>query len=171
MLDKKFTIEKAKKEDLNDILNLNSDLFKKEYKDFDDSMDLDWTSSKEGQNYFSGRISNSEEGCLYVAKFDKKVIGYLCGGIGKTESYRKEAKCAELENMFVKEKFRNQRIGEKLVEKFINWCKEKLVDHASVTASVQNSLAINFYKKSGFEEYNLVLEMKLKNKHDSVSNK
>lgn len=155
-----FKIRKAKIVDLKDILRLNSDLFKKEYKEYDKSLDLSWTYSA-GKRYFKDRI-RKRNGLVEVVENNGKIIGYMCGGIAERLVYRKKAKYAELENMIIDKKFRGKGIGKRLVEDFINWCKENKSDFVVVTAFVKNEPTVNFYRKLGFKDYNLTLEMKLK---------
>ena len=52
---KDFIIRKADIKDLKDILKLNFELFKKEYQEFDKSLNLNWP-YREGKNYFRNRI-------------------------------------------------------------------------------------------------------------------
>jgi GNAT superfamily N-acetyltransferase len=158
-------IRKANIKDLEDILRLNFDLFKKEYKEYDKSLNLKWTHN-EGKIYFSDMISN-KNGFVEVAEVDSKIVGYICGGISERMFYRKKAKYAELENMLIESSLRGKGIGIKLMEDFIDWCKMKKSDYISVTASMQNEQGINFYRKLGFKDYNLTLEMVIeKNKRD-----
>jgi len=156
----RFNIRKAKPEDLKSILKLNFALFKKEYKEFDKTLDLNWP-TREGKNYFKDRIKKSD-GFVEIVEKNKKIIGYLCGGICDRISYRKTAKCAELENMFIDKKFRNRGLGFIMTKDFIEWCKDKKVDYISTRASAQNKLSIKFYRNLGFKEYDLILEKKIK---------
>lgn len=157
-------IREAKIKDLDSILKLNKKLFIKEYNEFDNSLNLDWTYSKRGREYFSERIEY-DNGKVLVVEKENTVIGYLCGGIQEQEEekefYRKDGAYAELENMFVEEKFRNLGTGGKVVRLFIEWCKEKKVNHINVTASFQNKKALNFYRKYGFNDYDTKLDLKL----------
>ncbi|MEK7150328.1 MAG: GNAT family N-acetyltransferase [Patescibacteria group bacterium] len=153
-------IRKADIRDLKDILRLNFDLFKKEHKEYDESLNLEWTYD-EGKKYFKNRIVK-ESGFAEVAEAKGRIIGYLCGGISDKLVYRNTAKYAELENMLVEENFRGVGIGARLTENFINWCKENKVDYISVTASAENKQTVDFYRKLGFKDYTLTLEMKTK---------
>jgi len=154
-----FTIRKATIKDLKDILSLHLKLFKNEYQEFDKSLNMNWTYG-EGKKCFKDRIIK-KSGFVEVVENKRKIVGYLCGGIKKRLSYRKKAKYTELENMFIIKKFRGKGLGTALVTDFINWCKKNKVDYISIAASAQNNLGIRFYKKAGFEEYDLILEMKL----------
>ena len=154
-----FNIRKAIIKDLKEILRLSLELFKKEYKEFDKSLNLNWT-YKEGKKYFKDKIIK-KDGFVEVVEHKGKTIGYLCGGISERLFYRKKARYAELENMLIEKEFRGKSLGTKLTKDFINWCKKNKVDYISVKASAGNKLAINFYRKLGFEDYDLTLEMNL----------
>lgn len=155
----KIEIRKATIKDLDDILRLNLELFKKERREYDKLLDMNWTHG-EGKKYFQRRITK-KDGFLVVAEHKGKLVGYLCGGISKTESYRIQKRSAELENMFIEKKFRGQGMGRKLAEKFFDWCRGNKVERVSVSASFENSEAVHFYQKLGFKGYSTVLEMKL----------
>jgi len=155
----KIRVRKAAMKDLKDIIKLNLDLFKKEYKDFDRSLDLNWP-LREGTDYFKNRIK--KDGFVEVVEKNGKIIGYLCGGLCDRISYRKQAKCAELENMYIDKKFRNKGLGFVMTKNFLEWCKAKKVDYISARASAQNKLGIKFYRDFGFKDYDLILEKKIR---------
>ena len=160
----KIEIREAKTKDLISILKLNKKLFVKEYNEFDSSLNLDWTYSKRGQEYFSERIKYNNGKVLVVEK-ENIIIGYLCGGIQEQEEekefYRKDGIYAELENMFIEKEFRSLGIGNKIVKLFIEWCRKKKVNHINVTASFQNKKALKFYRRYGFNDYDAKLDLKL----------
>jgi len=155
-----FLFRKAKIKDLRDILRLNFELFKKEYREFDKSLNLNWT-YKEGKKYFRNRIVK-KDGFVEVIENKERIIGYLCGGITKRLFFRKKAKYAELENMLIGKKFRGKGLGTKLTRDFINWCKKSKVDYIIVVASAQNKPTHKFYRKCGFKDYDLTLQLKIK---------
>lgn len=154
----KVIIRRANKKDLDDILHLNFDLFKKEYKEFDRSLDMKWTYGKKGRAYFKKRASGKEGFCA-VAENNGKIVGYLCGGL-QVWGYREKAVYVELENMLVDKKLRGKGVGTLLTREFFKWCKDKKAKYISVTASAQNKPAIEFYRSLGFKDYNLTLEIK-----------
>ena len=157
---KDILIRKAEIKDLESILKLNLDLFKKEYKEYDKSLNLNWTYN-EGKRYFKNRITK-KNGFVEVAEVNNEVVGYLCGGISKRLLSRRKANYAELENTIVKKSFRNKGIGEKLAKNFLAWCKKNKMDYISVTASAKNRHGINFYKKLGFKDHDLILQIETK---------
>ncbi|NTW27723.1 MAG: GNAT family N-acetyltransferase [Candidatus Moranbacteria bacterium] len=150
-------IREAAFEDLEDIRRLNLELFKKEYADFDKSLDLKWSQSASGEEYFADRIVSSD-GLVCVAEEDGKVVGYLCGGLCD-RGYRTPGIYAELENMFVDEKHRRLGIGKKLADSFLQWCDENNVKYINVTASAKNADTIGFYRSLGFCDYDVKLQI------------
>jgi ribosomal protein S18 acetylase RimI-like enzyme len=150
-------IERAKIEDLKDVLDLDLKLFEKEYYDYDPTLKLDWTFGSEGTQYFTKRITQAD-GCVFIAKVNGKIVGYLSGGLTQREDYRNLPVCAELESMYILDDYRSNGIGSKLYAEFLAWCKSKNVSKIVVEASAGNKLGIDFYKKNGFNEYSLILE-------------
>ncbi len=157
-----FIFRKATAKDLKAILGLNLDLFKKEYREFDKTLNLKWTYTQ-GKKYFRDRITK-KDGFVEIVENKREIIGYLCGGISQRQSFRRNAKYAGLENMLILKKFRSKGFGAKLTRDFINWCKNNKVNYISVTASAQNKMGIRFYKKQGFKEYDLTLQINLAKK-------
>ncbi|MBT6690213.1 GNAT family N-acetyltransferase [archaeon] len=156
------TIRKATMKDLKKIQELNLELFKKEKKEYDSLLDLDWVLGKDGIEYYKNRISK-DNSCVLVSIVDGKIVGYLCGELGKTGAYRRLSKVipAYLETIFILEEFRSKKIGKKLYDKFIEWCKTKNVSKAMLDVSTKNKLAIKFYRKNKFVDYSLTLETDL----------
>lgn len=154
----KLVIRKATINDLHKVQALNLELFKKEHKEYDPLLNLEWTLGKEGTKYYKDRIKK-DDGCVLVAEVDGEIIGYLCGGMVKVEAYRKMPLVAELENTLVLEKFRSKGIGQKLFNGFLEWCTNMHVGKIRVEASAQNERAIKFYRKNSFIDYMLVLEL------------
>jgi ribosomal protein S18 acetylase RimI-like enzyme len=150
-------IKRATIKNLKDVQKLNLILFKKEYKEYDKTLNCKWTLSKKGEEYFKNRITESD-GCVLVACADEKVVGYLVGSLHDVRPGRILPIFAELENIFILDKYRNMKIGTKLCRSFFKWCKLKNVGRVRVIASAMNSRAIKFYKGNGFEEYDLILE-------------
>ncbi len=153
-------IEAAKIENLKDIQGLNSKLFAKEYKDYDQLLKLDWPFGSEGTQYFTDRISKPD-GCVFVAKVDNKTVGYLAGGLTQRETYRNLPICAELENTFILDDYRSKGIGSRLYAEFLGWCKTKNVHKIVVEVSAQNELGLNFYRKNSFKDFSMILEADL----------
>lgn len=150
-------IQEATIKNLKDLQNLNHELCKKENKEFDLTIRVDWSFTKEGEKYFKEKITKDDE-CAFVVVINKKTIGYLVGELTEIEDYRNTSQIAELEDVFVLENYRNLGIGTRLYQEFINWCKSKGIKRVKVIVSTQNTKAINFYKKNHMEDYYVILE-------------
>jgi diamine N-acetyltransferase len=156
----KVTIRKATLKDLTKIQHLSQCLFDKEYSEFNPSLNCNWIYGVVGTNYFKDCITKKEKSA-FVAICNKKIVGYLTGGIEKVVSWRKIVKCAELYNMFVLEEFRSLGVGKKLYCTFLSWAKKNNVKKLQVIVTAKNARAINFYKKNGFSDYEVILEQDL----------
>jgi len=156
-----YTIRKATKDDINAIQELNAKLFKKEFEEFDPSLNCDWPMSKEGKAYFLERIEG-KDACALIALLEDEPIGYLVGSITETASYRSAQKTATLENMYVEAEHRSKKLGTQLFAKFQQWCEANGVARISVTTSAENEKAINFYMNKGFEPYDITFEKQVK---------
>ena len=150
-------IRMANINDLEDIQNLNNSLFELEYNNYDDTLKLNWPLENDGKEYFKDMIENN---IVYVAKINGKTIGYLAGSISEQISYITET-FAELDNMYIDEKYRRFGVGTLLINEFKKYCEDNSIKNIKVTASAKNSKAIQFYIKNGFEDYNVTLKLKV----------
>lgn len=103
----------------------------------------------------------NENSVTFVAEEESKIIGYAAGEIRELPAWRKKSKAAELVEIFVLADYRSHGIGSQFVEEFIKWCQEKGVQRIKIEASFGNTPGINFYKKHGFHEQEVVLEKEL----------
>lgn len=145
--------------DLKYIQELNNDLFKLEKENYDSTLVSNWPLTEEGKNYFTDLINNHY---VVVAIINNEIVGYLAGTINEKGSYE-EIQYGEINNMFIKDKLRGYGVGKRLINSFKDYCKENGIDNLIVTASSKNSNAINFYKRNGFEDFNLTLTMNIDN--------
>ena len=143
-------------DDLNKIQNLNNELFKLEKEKYDSTLVSDWPLTEDGKYYFKNLIENDY---VVVALIDDEIVGYLAGTINDKESYE-EIQYGEINNMLVNSNYRGYGIGKRLIKSFKTYCKDNNVFHLKVTASFKNTDAIEFYKRNGFEEFDLTLTTK-----------
>ena len=150
-------IKRATIENLREIQQLNNQLFELEYNEFDSSLKVGWTFKEEGTQYFTHMLENE---IVYIGIEDNNIVGYLAGSINIKNSYITKT-LAEIDNMFIAEKYRRSGLGSELIKEFKNYCIGKGIEEIKVTASAKNSNAINFYKKNGFEDFEVTLKFKL----------
>jgi len=149
----KVTIRKATLQELEIIQNLNNELFKLEKENFDSTLVNGWPLTKDGKMYFEDLINNYY---VIVAILNDEIVGYLAGTINEKGSYE-EIQYGEINNMLIKENCRGYGIGKLLVDNFKNYCKKNKINNLKVEASIKNINAINFYRKNGFEDFNITL--------------
>ena len=157
-----FIFRKAELKDLKDILRLVFELLKLEDKKYDPTLNVNWP-YRSGKDFLRKKI-RSRNSFFEVIERSGKIIGFLYSSIYRGLPYRQKAIYAELYHMFIKEEYRGRKLGQKLIKDFLNWCKKNRVDYVQSVPSVNNKPAISFYKKMGFKEYALVLEIKLSKK-------
>ena len=150
-------IRKATIEDLSVIQALNNSLFELEKSNYDPTLVKDWPLTEEGKEYFCDLINNNY---VIVAQLNNNIMGYLAGTINEKGSYE-EVKYGEINNMFIKDECRGLGIGKLLINNFKDYCKTNRINNVKVTASFKNKNAIEFYKKNGFEEFDLTLTLKI----------
>lgn len=156
---KDIIIRKAKKEEVETIQNLNNALINYEMEEGFDSYVKDWALSEESKKYFLDLIDNQ---FVAVAEIGNEVVGYLAGSIYNDLSYSYyDGLTAEANNMFVKAEYRAYGIGSKLMNSFVDWCKQKNAKRVMVTALSKNEKTIKFYKKMGFYDINVTLRKDL----------
>mgnify|MGYP001321860143 CR=1 FL=1 len=150
------TIRCAFNSDLEAVLQLDQELIRHDLH-FDPTLDPNWSFSEEGMAWFRERISG-RDGIVIVAVCEGELVGYLCGGRCEAESFRRTRPMAEVDCMYLREAFRGRGVGEKMMERFREWCSENGVGRIRVVACAGSAGAIRFYRRMGFEPYDLVLE-------------
>lgn len=156
-------IEKAKKSDLNTILNLYTELT-----DFHKKLSNYYISGKEvrmkmkklllkrfGKSYFriitaSTSINNK-----------KKIIGYFTGEIHEPKIYCAPKKIGRIGCAYVSREYRHNKIGEKLFKELLRWFKKKGIKHIEVETDSTNEIGLGAWKKYGFREYHKIMKMKI----------
>ena len=79
--------------------------------------------------------------CL-VYEYNNEIIAFITYSI----IYER----AEIIDIIVKEDYRNNKIGMKLLNAVINICKDQNCENITLEVKVDNKIAINFYKKFNF---------------------
>jgi ribosomal protein S18 acetylase RimI-like enzyme len=148
------TIRRAGAGELEQIQELNYQLFLSDARHFDD-LNTNWP-YEEGEKYFRDRIAGRGGVCL-VAEKDGAIVGYVMGGWSHLNFSAYKGKRAELENICVAAQERSHGVGAQLVDALLEWCKQNGATHVMVDAYAPNLRAVQFYKAQGFEPYSSVL--------------
>lgn len=156
-----YKIRQAKIEDLDRISELVSNLVRKEYDEFDKTIDPNHVSGQRAQDYFKQRIEDDSKGVLLVAEVEEQIVGYFIGGLGIVEDYRLLDRIAEGESMFILDQYRGLGIGTEFVRLFEDWCRSKDIKRVRIVASAGNTEAIKLYHRLGYKDYDVKLEKDL----------
>lgn len=89
---------------------------------------------------------------ITVAKNGNEYVGYCMSTVIDGRG--------ELESLHVDEAYRGNRIGKKLVNKHIEWLKEKNCKVIGVTVSQENQSTIGFYKSLGLYPNTIYMQLK-----------
>lgn len=150
-------IRKATLNDLYDIQTLNNQLFKLEKENFDPTLVENWPISEQGKKYFKTFV---EDAYVIVATLNDEIVGYLAGSINEKGSYE-EIQYGEVNNMFINSEYRGYGIGKLLINDFKKYCISNGIKDLIVTASAKNINAIEFYRRNGFNDFNISLTMNI----------
>lgn len=150
-------IELAMVSDWELIQKLNNEVFVSD-KENDDDLDLNWPFSENGIKYYK-KLASGEYGKCFIAYIDGKPAGYIALAV-KDFGYRK-GKYIEVENMGVSPEYRSHGVGHLLIEKAVEWAKEKGATKLYVSAYWKNTKGLSFYKRNGFYEVGVELDRKI----------
>ena len=92
---------------------------------------------------------------FYVVTFDSKVIGYMKGRYKNIEEslFVKERDMILLTDLIIKEEYRNQGIGKKMLEFIEGEAWKRNISSIEIPVYSFNKQAKDFYKKNGYMAY------------------
>lgn len=109
--------------------------------------DTEETRFKDGtvhsSKYFETAI---EYGISFVAEIDNRIIGFILGDAFDT------TRLSELTYFVVRPEYRNYGIGKRLMDKFLEECKNRNMERVSLFAPASNRRTHKFYGNAGFTE-------------------
>ena len=153
---KQAKIRKAKIKDLHQVMELFEQLVLEEKFQYDNSIYLPFY-KRFSENHFSKLISSENSICFVAEITDEMLVGYISGRVIKTPDFT-HGHTMEISSIYVKEEFRNSRIGTGLVNMLISWTEKKGVRKLSVNTYIKNNGAIFFYNQFGFIPTRITLE-------------
>lgn len=151
-------IRKAIEDDLDKILEMSDQLTVAGFP-YDREVDLKWAHTQKGKKYYREIILMTSCIC-FVAEINNEIIGFALAAKKEVPQFR-TVKVVKLEELFVKDQYRNKGIGKLLIDYFLNWAKSVGADKAAVNVYFMNEKGIEFYKREGFIPYDLTLEIPL----------
>ena len=146
-----FVIEKVNEDAVEELQSISRQTFYETYHKMNSKENMDKylnenlsisTLKKELKN------PNSE---FYIIKDLDKNIGYLKLNMGPAQTDIKDASALEIERIYVIKEYQGKKAGQQLYEKTIQVAKEKMLKYIWLGVWQENSKAIQFYVKNGFE--------------------
>lgn len=146
-----FVIEKVNESEVEELQSISRQTFYETYHKMNSKENMDKylnenlsisTLKKELKN------PNSE---FYIIKDLDKNIGYLKLNMGPAQTDIKDASALEIERIYVIKEYQGKKAGQQLYEKTIQLAKEKMLKYIWLGVWQENSKAIQFYVKNGFE--------------------
>lgn len=146
-----FVIEKVNESEVEELQSISRQTFYETYCTMNTKENMDKylnenlsisTLEKELKN------PNSE---FYIIKDLDKNIGYLKLNMGPAQTDIKDASALEIERIYVIKEYQGKKAGQQLYEKTIQVAKEKMLKYIWLGVWQENSKAIQFYVKNGFE--------------------
>lgn len=151
-------IRKARKNDLEEIVVLAKQLWDTE-KPFDLNLEDNYYETEEGKDGLLKDI-RSRKRFFLVALIDTKVVGFVDGNIIENDGvYRQDV--AYLSRLSVMDSCRGMGIGTKLIDEFNKTAKERGCSFVKINAFIDNTPAVNLYRKKGFKDYSMYFMMKI----------
>lgn len=153
----KITVREATTKDVA-LLQALADKLVLDNKQYDDDVVKDWATGEKGKRYFSKYIADND--CTVLIAYDSNEgVGYIACG-PKVIDYRK-SKYLEIDSISVGPDYQSKGIGKLLIEKVKNWGKQNGYQRLFANSYFKNQRAIEFYKRNGFAEIDLGLEMEI----------
>ncbi len=130
------------------------------------SQEVEFTPNKQNQEKALKKIIEDENiGDIFVAIVDEKVVAMI--NILYTISTVMGSKVAIFEDFIVNKDFRNQRIGEKLIDFVFNELTKRDFSRITLITDNNNIKAQNFYAKKGFVKSSMIPFRKILTKENN----
>ena len=149
-------IRKASVSDLSVLQQMSAELIDSDNRFNEARMLREWSLGEEGKKYLLRRIRGKKGICL-VAEVEGNIVGYITGGESEIQKWRPFRRI-EIDNLFVRQSYRNQRIGSILMDAFITWAKSRGIEKVFLHVMAGNQESIRFYENKFFKKFNFVLE-------------
>ncbi|MBE6054942.1 MAG: GNAT family N-acetyltransferase [Clostridium sartagoforme] len=94
-------------------------------------------------------VDNAVDGndLCFLAMDENEIVGYIAAQVGTLRKIKHGAYIV----VGIREKYRNRGIGTEFFKKLNEWAEEKNIVRLELTVICNNEVALNLYKKNGFE--------------------
>ena len=106
-------------------------------------------------------LIKSSEAEVLVAVIDDQLVGSGYAKLLDAKPYQKYEKYVYLGFMYVKPAYRGQGINKLILQKLINWAKNRNISEVRLQVYDENTIAKNAYQKTGFKPNLLEMRMEI----------
>ena len=146
-------IRKAKLQDLEQVTKFGLVLLK-QHSDLDSYFTPIDTVVIAYRNFLESSL-NSENRLLLVAEKNGKLMGYAAAEIQARSPIFKITENGYINDVYVKDEFRQLGIAGKFLTELKNWFESKNIKHVELSVLANNEVAKKTWAKFGFESYEL----------------
>jgi ribosomal protein S18 acetylase RimI-like enzyme len=107
------------------------------------------------------KIHEEDENQFFVAEFDGRLVGYILFLKQSEYPLTTSASWASINELYVDLSYRRKGIGIKLMEQALKYLKTKGITYVRINVNVGNQAAINLYRKFGFKDHSLGMQLTL----------
>ncbi len=150
-----FKIERAKEEDLEELAKV----YLEGYRGLEE---YSYTHPEDVRAYMRWLWKRDPEG-IFVAKVDGRIVGFVAGD-ANWFSKREHKKVGAIHEIVILPEYQGMGIGHALMEKILDYFRNKGLHTAELWVGDENHRAIEFYRNFGFKEkgqYNYWVRMTL----------
>lgn len=94
------------------------------------------------------KMLDDDKVCILAYYIDNLIVGYILVRIF-------EDKTCLLDGLFVEEEYRNRKIGSSLINKALEYIKDKDIKYIDINVMKENEVARHLYKKLGFNDFEI----------------
>ena len=106
-------------------------------------------------------VLQDENQVVYSALVNNRIVGYMTAYIKNRPPVYEIEKVGLIGDAYVLPNYRRQGIFTKLLEKIIEWMKEKEVDYVEHPVASKNELGLITWRKKGFEDFMIFMRKKI----------
>jgi GNAT superfamily N-acetyltransferase len=115
---------------------------------------VDWPRAEGAARY--GRVVSDDAAACFLAVVADEPVGFVSGRLEPPDAFRRVPE-AQLGSLFVQPAHRNRGVGERLVDAFLAWARDKGAGSVTVSAFASNDSALRFYQRLGFAPLTVTL--------------
>lgn len=118
---------------------------------------------KEGKiSYYDvGEFIRSKDAEVYVVVREGKILASGCARIMPDRHYLKHEKMGYLGFMYVVEEYRGRGLNQLIMEKLVEWCKNRGLKEMRLGVYDSNEPALRAYEKAGFKKHLITMRLNI----------